>query len=400
MSENRDAVVIPASRYPHGYASVRSLAQADVHTIVAVADENLPVTASRYCDEVVTIPPARELFAYRDALLGLAARPDVRTIIPHRPQGPYLFSKYYDEFDKYVDLVVPELETLKRAHDRKKLMDAAEDAGVPAPQTELLDEVEDWGSDRIIKSRYNLLVDEYIDAFDEGESSISKLVKHVPANETPDIAAIREKMNHTPIVQEYVEGKDEYMIGALYDHGEPVAMFQHRQIRGDSYTGGGGVYRETVDIPELDSVARSLLDSLNWHGLACIEYVEDAATGEFKPIELNPRMWQSLACATRAGAEFPYWYWLQATGRSELINPGYEVGVGTHYLIGELEHLVSIVRESSSLVDGPSLLGRTQEILQSCYERPDFDYLHVDDPGPILRQAQAVTTQAIKRRLD
>ncbi|WP_440005263.1 carboxylate--amine ligase [Halomicrococcus sp. SG-WS-1] len=399
MADDRDAVVIPASRYPHGYASVRSLAQADVHVIVAVADETLPVTASRYCDEVVTIPPARDLRAYKDALLGLAARPDVRTIVPHRPQGPYLLSKYYDEFDRYVDLAVPRLETLKRAHDRKRLMDAADDAGVPAPRTELLDEADDWESDRIVKSRYNLLVGEYVDSFDPGESSIAKLVKHVPANESPDAAAIREKMSHTPIVQEYVDGTDEYVFGALYDHGEPLATFQHRQLRGDSYTGGGGVYRETVDIPELESVARSLLDGLDWHGLACIEYVEDAATGEFKPIELNPRMWQSLACATRAGAAFPLWYWLQATGRPELVDPGYEVGAGTHYLTGELEHLVSIVRESSSLVDGPSLSGTAREILRSCYERPDFDYLHLDDPGPILRQARRGFAQVVDRRL-
>jgi len=399
MADERDAVVIPASRYPHGYASVRSLAQADVRTIVAVADEDLPVTASRYCDEVVTIPPTRDLYAYRDGLLGLAARPDVKTIIPHRPQGPYLLSKFRDEFDQYVDVAVPDLDTLKRAHDRKRLMDAAADAGVPAPKTELLGDVDDWDSARIVKSRDNLLVDEYIDSFDPGESSIEKLVTHVPADESPDVDAIRSQMNHTPIVQEYVEGTDEYMVGALFDHGEPLATFQHRQIRGDSYTGGGGVYRETVDIPELDQVSRSLLSSLDWHGLACIEYVKDAETGEFKPIELNPRMWQSLACATRAGAAFPLWYWLQVTGRTDRIDPGYDVGVGTHYLAGELEHLVSIVRERSSLVDGPSLVGATREILRSCYDRPDFDYFHLDDPGPTLRQATTGLRQAIERRI-
>lgn len=394
----RDAVVIPASKYPHGYASIRSLAQADVHTIVAVSDNAHPITASRYCDEVVTIPPSRNLGAYRDALLGLAARPDVRTIIPHRPQGPYLFAKYYDQFSEYVDLAVPSRETLTRVHDRKRLMEAAEEAGVPAPRTELLDESDDWNTDRIIKARYNLLADEYVDAFGPDESSIVKHVEHVSADESPDSAAIRERMNHTPIVQEYVDGQ-EYMVGALYDHGEPVATYQHRQIRGDSYTGGGGVYRETVKNPELEAVARSLLETLDWHGLACIEYVRDADTGEFKPIEFNPRMWQSLACATHAGAAFPVWYWLQATGRSASIEAGYDAGVGTHYLGGELEHVVSIVRERSSLVETPSLTGRFREILQSCYERPDFDYLHLDDPAPFLRQTHTESTKAIKRRV-
>lgn len=398
MSDGRDAIVIPASRYPHGYASLRSLAQAGVTTIAAVPDKSLPITASRFCDEVVVIPPSRDLPAYKDALLELAARPDVRTIIPHRPPDPYLFSKYADEFASHIDLVVPPFETLQAVHDRKQLMDAAAAAGVPVPETQLLDAVEVWDTDRIIKSRYNLLTDEYIDAFGPGDARISKTVTHVPAQTTPDRAAICEEMNHVPIVQEYIDGADEYVFGALYDHGDALATSQHRQLREDSYTGGGGVYRETVDIPALDEVGRTLLDHLDWHGLACIEYIEDAATGEFKPIEINPRMWQSLPCATRAGAAFPYWYWLSATGHSEDIKAGYEAGVRTHYLYGELEHLVSIVREDSSLVDCPSLPATIGEILQSCYEMPAFDYLHRDDPFPALQQARTEVGQMLTRR--
>jgi len=50
---------------------------------------------------------------------------------------------------------------------------------------------------------------------------------------------------------------------------------------------------------------RDLLDWLDWHGLACIEYIGDADTGEFVLVEINPRMWQSLAGAVAAGADFP-----------------------------------------------------------------------------------------------
>lgn len=400
MPDGRDAVVIPASRYPHGYASLRSLAQAGLTTIAAVADESLPITASRFCDEVVVIPPSHELQAYKDALLELAVRPDVRTIIPHRPPDPYLLSKHADEFDAHIDSVVPQFETLQAVHDRKQLMDAAAAAGVPVPETQLLDtdEADVWNTDRIIKSRYNLLTDEYVDAFGHGDSQIAKSVIHVSARTSPDRAAICEKMHHVPIVQEYIDGADEYVFGALYDHGEALATFQNRQLREDSYTGGGGVFRESVDIPALDLVGRTLLDHLEWNGLACIEYIEDAVTGEFKPIEINPRMWQSLACATRAGAAFPYWYWLCATGRADGIDADYKTGVGTHYIYGELEHLVSIARSNSSLVDRPSLPARIGEILRSCYEVPAFDYLHRDDPFPVLQQARTEVGQMIMRR--
>jgi predicted ATP-grasp superfamily ATP-dependent carboligase len=397
MHDNGTAV-ITASRYPHGYASVRSLAKSGVDTIAAVADDRLAVTASRYCDETVTIPPSSELPAYTNALLNIAKRPDVDTIVPHRPQDPYILAKHYDELAQHVDLVAPSLDTLRRVHDRMQLMEAAEDAGVPVPETRLLDEVEDWDEDRIVKARYNLLVDEYVDSFGSDDSRVPKLVEHVSADSPPDSDTIRKKMQHTPIVQEYVDGDDEYVFGALYDHGEALATFQHRQLREDSYTGGGGVYRETVDVPALETVGRTILDHLDWHGLACIEYIRDSNTGEFKLVEINPRMWQSLPCATRAGANFPYWYWLAATGRADTIEPGYDTGVRTHYLQGELQHLVSIAGEDSSLVGRPSLPARTSEILVSCLEHPNFDYLHLDDPRPIVRQARTRAIQAIKRR--
>jgi len=398
--EDRDAVVVPASRYPHGYASVRSFGRTDVHTIVAVSEENLPVTASRYCDEVVRVPPSHDILAYRDALLGIAARPEVRTILPHRPQGPYVLSKFYDTFDRHVDLVVPPLDTLKAVHDRKRLAEIAEDAGVAVPETRLLKDAVDWDADRIVKSRYNLLVDEYVDSFGPGESHIAKPTYHFRAAEVLDTDGIRAEMRHEPIVQEYVDGTDEYVFGALYDHGDPLATFQHRQLREDSYTGGGGVYRETVDVPELAEAGRAILDELEWHGLACIEYIEDAETGEFSLVEINPRTWQSLACATRAGADFPYWYWLQATGRPERIYPEYEVGVGTHYLFGELEHLVSVARKRSSLVDRPSLSRTALDIARSWFETTGFDYLHLDDPLPVVRQALTAGSGAIDRRIE
>ncbi|TYL36821.1 carboxylate--amine ligase [Natronococcus pandeyae] len=398
MPDERDAVVITASRYPHGYASIRSLAARDVHTVAAVDDETLSVTASRYCDESVLVAPPSDLPAYKDALLGLAARPDVRTIVPHRPHDTYLLSKYADEFERHIDVVVPELETLKDVHDRKRLAEAADRAGVAIPETKLLDDVDDWSGNRIVKSRYNLLTDEYLESFEFEDSKIAKSVEHVPPGETPDTDALVEKMNHEPIVQEYVEGNDEYVFGALYDRGEALATFQHRQLRGDSYTGSGGVYRETVDVPALEEAGRAILDELEWHGLACIEYIEDAETGEFSIVEINPRMWQSLGCATHAGADFPHWYWLAATGSADEIEPGYEVGTGTHYLYGELEHLVSVAREESPFVERPSLVGRTGEILRSCYEVPNFDYLHLDDPRPIARQVRNELEGAVTRR--
>ncbi|MFD1586325.1 carboxylate--amine ligase [Halorientalis brevis] len=387
-----ERVVVPSRNDAAAYACVRSLARHDLSPVVVSEHDADPAAASRYCDEAVTVPaPTTDLLAYRDALLGVAARPDVRTILPVRQHDAYLLSKYRARFEQYVSLAVPSFERLRTVHDRLRLAEIAAAADVPVPETRPLAAVDDLGDDAIVKARYNVLADAYLPEYTERDCDVVKDVRHLRSGDSIDAAAVRDEMGHDPIVQEYVHASDEYMVGALCDHGEPVASFQHRQIRGDSYTGGGGVFRKAVDIPELRAVSRALLDELNWHGLACIEYLRDAETGEFKFAEVNPRLWQSLPAAVHAGAEFPYYYWLQVTGQSDRIDCQYEVGAGSHFLVGELGHLLSIVQDSSPHVERPSLAGTLASILGSSYRLPAFDYLRLDDPLPFIQRLRNVS---------
>lgn len=383
---SRDSVLVPMGLESKGYACVRSPAQHGVRTIVASEYEKVPTGASRFSDEAVRVPsPKEDLLAYRDALLEYAARPNVRTILPTRPQDTYLFSVYESAFEEYVSLVTPSRETLRTVHDRARLAAAADAAGVPVPETRLLSEVSDPEHPKIIKSRYNLLAGEYLDTYAEDEVTIEKAITHLTPGDEIDREELVRDMGHEPIVQEYIPSSHEYLFGALYDHGEPLATFQHRQIRGDSYTGGGGVYRKSTDIPELDRVGRRLLDTLDYHGLACIEYMKHEETGEFYLTEINPRLWQSVPCAVRAGAHFPWYYYLLATGRADEIDPEYEVDFGTHQLYGEVGHFASLFTDSSDIVERPSIPGTAWQILRSCVAEPRFDDLRPDDLRPFLR---------------
>jgi predicted ATP-grasp superfamily ATP-dependent carboligase len=393
----RESVVVPMGLESKGYACVRSPGRHGLWTIVASEYERVPAGSSRFCDETALVPdPDEDLLAYRDALLELAARPDVRTILPTRPQDTYLFSVYESSFEEYVSLVTPPREMLRTVHDRARLTAAAEAAGVPVPETELLSEAADSDPDspRIVKSRYNLLASEYLDACEEGEMVVEKALTHLDPGDEMDRERLLREMGHEPIVQEYIPSSHEYLFGALYDHGEPLATFQHRQIRGDSYTGGGGVYRKSTDIPELERVGRRLLDSLDYHGLACIEYMKHAETGEFYLTEINPRLWQSVPLAVRAGADFPWYYYLLATGRADEIDPEYEVGFGTHQLYGEVGHFRSLFTDSSPLVERPSIPGTAWEILRSCIEEPRFDDFRPDDPLPFFRAVEHVARKS------
>ncbi len=385
QASSREGVVLPMGLEPKSYACVRSIARNGLKPVVASEYEHVPAAHSRFCSECVRLPaPDEDLLAYRDALLELASRPDISTILPLRCRDTYLFSKYQSAFEEHVSLVTPPMETLRTVHDRLQLVAAAENAGVPVPESCLLSELRDRDREIVIKSRYNLLVSEYLDAYSETESATTDTVFHCARDEPLDRERVRTTVGHDPIVQEFIPSRNEYLFGAVCDHGTPLATFQHRQIRGDSYTGGGGVYRETTAIPELEQVGRKLLEAIDYHGVACIEYMKHAETGEFYLTEINPRFWQSVPCAIRAGAEFPWYYYLQAVDRADRIDPNYQVGVGTHQLYGEAMYLQSLLTDDTSVVERPSFPGAVLEIARSCLKQPRFDDFRLDDPMPFL----------------
>lgn len=383
--ETRESLsaVVPAVQAPHSVTCLRSLKRRGVHTIAAY-EEPTPAFCSRHCDEThVVTSPDTDVEGYKDELLALASRDDVRAIFPMREVDVYVLSKYRSEFSATVAPLWPSFETLEVAHDRYELVEAARNAGVPTPETRLLDEVPEWDAKRIIKARYALLTEEYLCDDLEGGTAEPPDVRYLPPGIEPNREEIRAEMKHAPLVQEYVPG-DEYAFWALYEDGEPIATCQKRQLRALRYAGGTSVYRETVKIPELASAGHDLLEHLDWNGFASVQFKKDDRTGEFKLLELNPRVWVSVSCPVTAGLDFPYYYWQRSNGNPTDPTPDYEQDVATHRIGGELMYLLSILRTDNPFVEKPPFYSAVREVVSSLYRRPHFDYFRLDDPYPFF----------------
>jgi predicted ATP-grasp superfamily ATP-dependent carboligase len=379
------SALVPAAHAPHAATVLRSLGRRGVHT-VAVYERPTPAFSSRYCDETRIVPsPSTDIEGYRDALLGLAARNDVRTVVPLREADAYVLAKHRSEFGAEVTPLWPSSEMLQSVHDRIELARLAREASVATPETRLLDGSAGLDGSRVVKARYPLITTEYIEEHEGTGVREAKTVRYLDPGEEPDLDALRSEMGHVPLVQEYVPG-EEYAFWALYRDGNPVATCQKHQIRGESYAGGTSVYRETVRVPALEAAGRALLDRLDWHGFASVQFKRDARTGEFTLLEVNPRVWVSVACPVRAGIDFPYYYWQLANGEPVTAPTDYETEVGTHRIAGELMYLMSVVNSTdNAVVDPPPVTTAVSEVLESVYRQPHFDYLEYDDPAPFVR---------------
>ncbi|MFD1586983.1 ATP-grasp domain-containing protein [Halorientalis brevis] len=378
------SIVVPAASAASSVAFHRSLGRRGIRTIAVSETETAPSFRSRYCDETVLVSdPKEDITGYKEALLALAMRPDVETIVPLREEDIYVLSKYRQEFAEHIATPWPSFETLRTVHDREKLFDAARKASVPVPETNTLDDVDDWGRRLVVKSRYALLTGDYLsDSAAEGiiEPRSATFLK---PDERPDKERLRSEFKHNPHVQQFVDGT-EFSLGVLYDDGEPVVETQKRIIRGKKYYCGPSVYHESVDIRELEELGRRLLTQLDWHGPADIDIIRDDNSGEYKLLEINPRFWATIQMEIHAGFDFPLYYWRMTQNDSRQSIPSPEPGIASHYLPGELSYIQSVLTEDHPLCDPPSVSSSGWEITRSIIGDHRFDLLDLDDPLPFV----------------
>jgi len=387
------AVVVPGISAPSSTAVCRSLGKRGIYTIVVSEHENAAAFRSRYCDEAHVVPdPHADLSGYINTLLGLAERDSVRTIVPVREVDIYALSTHREAFAEHIATPWPSFGSLRQVQDRLALADAAEQAGVAMPETQACTEWQRWDQPTIVKARYSLLADTFSESQPIGRVSGVPKTEYFNSDKKPDLDTVINRMGHIPIAQEYVDNTNEYGFFALYDRGKAVATFQHRQLRAYHYSGGPSAFRESVSIPDLERAGRALLDSIDWHGLAMVEFLRDQESGEFKLMEVNPRFWSSLPFSIRSGADFPYYYWLLANELSERIECTYEIGTAGHLLRGEMIYLYSVFTEEHPLVERPDFAEALREVLESIFRHPRFDYLVRVDPIPFIQDLRNAWT--------
>ena len=112
-----------------------------------------------------------------------------------------------------------------------------------------------------------------------------------------------------------------------------------KEIRSVPVRGGSASYAESFYDPTLKEYGTRLLDSLNWHGVANVEFKQEKSTGRLKLMEVNPRFWGSLQLAIVSGVDFP-WLMLR-TALGETFPPvlDYQVNKQCRWLLfGDILH--------------------------------------------------------------
>lgn len=212
------------------------------------------------------------------------------------------------------------LERLRVGLNKRRTIEAAREFDIPHPKTLFSDETDYDTAEQVLG--YPIVVKP---PRGRGRNDIAVCDSRKQLERTLE----RTRSKHGPVLlQEFVPRGSECGVYTLYDDsGELTGLTVQRRLRSNPPEGGASTYRETIDDPELVELSDRFLTALDWRGVAMVEFRIDSRTGEPKLLEINPRLWGSLALSVYAGVDFPYLLYQLAVGEEPERSLDYAVGV-------------------------------------------------------------------------
>jgi predicted ATP-grasp superfamily ATP-dependent carboligase len=337
------SVLVTDGHWRKTLAVVRSLGRKGIH--VTVGERTFLNTSffSKYCNRRIVYPsPRRYPEQFIQFLLEEIKKNHYDCFLPTEEETLLLLARHQSEISKYTYLLIPDLKKIEFVRDKRNLIQFAEKQGIPVPKTFYISPSplsspsrgEGWVGGipipAVIKPRVS-----------SGSFGIAYLKRR------EDLIPLYQKI-HTqypfPLIQEWIpDGGGVFGLSALFDEASNVkAAFVHRKLRMYPVQGGPSTLREGVHHPQVMELGLSLLKSLNWRGVAMVEFKLDPRDGIPKLMEVNPRFWGSLQLAIASRVDFPYLILRMAQGENFEPVLHYRVGRRSRWLLfGDILHFLT-----------------------------------------------------------
>jgi len=199
---------------------------------------------------------------------------------------------------KITKLILPPQKSLELCLNKNLTMEFAKKIKIEIPQTFVVEnfkqfqqKIRNVAFPVIIKSASETMKDLptiYLDSYES--LAFSKL-------------EVLFKKGNKYLIQQRIFGHGEAFF-AIYDRGQLIDFMMHERLREYPSTGGPSTKAKTIYREDLLKAGKKLLDQLNWHGIAMVEFKRDKNNKLFL-MEINPKFWGSLDLALASGVNFP-----------------------------------------------------------------------------------------------
>jgi len=298
---------------------------------------------------------------------------DIDAIIPIHEET-FLMAKHANSLMETTKFAVPNYDALLQVHNKDRLITSLNNLDILTPKTIPLSAIEDYVGLRELFPGKALLKPRQgggnwgIQILDPDKDFGPQIDKYLGSSHIE-----KERI----LLQEWIPIKKKYSHVVVYQRGRLVQDFADIHLRDFPFAGGAGTLRLSCDPGPMTRISQKLFDSLCWHGVAEIEYVTHAETGEFYLIEVNPRIWGGLNSAISSGLDIPD-ILLKIALDQEIRTTTFTRGIATRWFWGDL-------RTSPDYMMGSrSKLSVVREYLKLMIDGTKTDEFYWDDPLPFF----------------
>ena len=292
-------ILVTDGSFKQSLGIVRSLGKDGFKPYILSSKKNSLCSFSKYSNKEIILKPneykselSKYLSKFSIELIIVVGTNSFKNILPIKK----------DLNDLGTDMVTVDIDKINIAFSKVDTYKFAESIGIPVPKTfypndfsELTDLKSKITYPCVIKGLYEVggnIVD-YVYKEEELEKKYSQICNDYKLS----------PKNGLPMLQEYITG---YGCGffAIYNEGKCGITFQHKRIREYPVSGGASVCSESYRNEKLQEYGMRLLDGLEWHGVAMVEFKMNSQ-GVPVLMEINPKFWGSCDLALEAGVNFP-----------------------------------------------------------------------------------------------
>lgn len=262
---------------------------------VSIVTQDLMCRKSRFFKKVYTDIKADE------SLYSLLEKAHFDVLIPISDFTVSFISKNKDEIERRfgVKCGVAAYEQVYQVEDKSRFMAFCETNDIPHPKTkglagEPLEEIASYiGFPAMIKPDFSVGARGVTRV-----NSLEELKKRYP---------LTHSQYGECTLQELIENEEFYYNVMLYrdEGGNYPAHAISKIVRMYPIRAGSSSCLITVENEELLQVCKDCLEKLNWVGMADFDVLQRLDNGEYKIIEINPRVPASLRAAAVSGVNFP-----------------------------------------------------------------------------------------------
>jgi protein-tyrosine-phosphatase/predicted ATP-grasp superfamily ATP-dependent carboligase len=366
----------------------RSLQRYGIPVDIASFQPEDPDIRSRAICGFHRLPPCRlDQAAFTRALLDLVRERNFDTILPAGDLPLAALRDLYEELSPLAHVGCPRPHIVERVLNKSLTLEAAQKVGIRVPVTCTI------SADQLDSVAPLLRFPVVAKPEKKGAAAFKTFYFHSLEELS---AALTTNAWGRVMLQEYCPGVGVGM-NILIHRGECIARFQHRRLKEAPVTGGVAILAiaEEPD-PELFASSMALLRTLEWDGVAMVEFRVDRETGKSALMEVNGRFWGSVSFPILAGVDFPLYYWQLLHGEHPSVPHLFAVGMRWRWSPGYVDRLQSFLfRNGGQPGPKPSLL---RDLIRSPFDfspRVKEAVWSWSDPRPFFEEsARAVWSLA------